>query len=217
MTGPQFERYVAAMLRFSGFLDVKVVGGAGDGGIDILATSPAGVPIACQCKRQNQRVSTKTVRLLLLAVTYTHKGNLPYLVTTATLTKQAREEARAAKVRVIDRRALDMWMADARSQLAAAMTNPVSGTLGSGESARPSVAMPSPANPLRPDLSSLAATAGGKGPRPEVPMLLAQSRPERPEIWLSPPTGHDSSSARRSTAWPKSRWYRTIMGWLIRR
>jgi Restriction endonuclease len=217
MTGPQFEQYVAAMLRFSGFRNVRVIGGAGDGGVDILATNPAGVAIACQCKRQNQRVSTKVVRLLLLAVTYTHKGNLPYLITTATLTKQAGEEARAAKVRVIDRRGLDTWMADARSRLATATTNQPAGTSGSGETARPSVAMSPPAIPLRPDLLSPATTAGDHWPRPDVPMPSVQNRLERPELSLAPPTGRNSSSPPRSTALLKLRWNRTVIGWLIHR
>jgi restriction system protein len=188
MTGPQFEQYIATMLRFSGFQDARVVGGAGDGGVDILATDPTGVPIACQCKRQNQSVSTMIVRLLVVAVTYTHKGNAPYLVTTAKLTKQAQQEARAANVRVIDRRALGMWMAEARNALATATSsaNPAVGNPGSGKAARGAVALPTPANPPRSNTSHPTLTAGGT-PRPLIHLPPTGNRSARPVIRLTPP------------------------------
>src|SRR5690348_10175376 len=37
MSGPEFERYVAALMRRSGFRRVRISGGAGDMGADIIA------------------------------------------------------------------------------------------------------------------------------------------------------------------------------------
>ena len=37
MTGPQFEQWCAALLRRNGFWRVRVLGGSGDQGADIIA------------------------------------------------------------------------------------------------------------------------------------------------------------------------------------
>jgi Restriction endonuclease len=111
MTGAQFERYIAGLLREQGWRDVEVVGGSGDGGADILAESPSGVRTAFQCKRQADNVGVQVVRLLVGSVHYEHAGRAPYLVTTAGLTKDAAALAAGAGVRLIDRPALSRWVA----------------------------------------------------------------------------------------------------------
>jgi restriction system protein len=118
MTGTQFEQYVANLLNLRGYRKVSVVGGAGDGGVDILATDSTGTKIACQCKRQTAAVSVQVIRQLLGSVSHEHRGRIPYIVTTATLTKAAAELALGARVNVIDRVLLASWMTEARTQLA---------------------------------------------------------------------------------------------------
>jgi hypothetical protein len=124
MTGTRFEQYFAELLRHRGYRNVRVVGGAGDGGIDIIATDPGGRPIACQCKRQTANVSVQIVRQLLGSVTHEHRGRMPLLATTATLTKPAADLATRSGVQVVDRPILAGWMAEAREKLAGSGTRP---------------------------------------------------------------------------------------------
>lgn len=189
MTGPQFEKYMADLLKFRGLQDVRVVGGAGDGGIDILARDSTGAQIACQCKRQVANVSVAVVRQLIGSVNHEHRGKVPYLVTTAMLTRPARDLARQAGVHVIDRPLLGTWMAEVRSQLTAAATGtalPAAGNPVSGNTASVPVAMaaPTPANPQQP-----VSPAGSQAPRPVIQLTAPTgSQPSRPVIRLSPPT-----------------------------
>lgn len=154
MTGPQFETYFANVLPLCGFRDVQVVGRAGDGGIDILATDPAGVPVAWQCKRQVARIPVHIVRELIGSVSHEHVGRLPCLVTTSSLTKKAAALARGAHVMVIDRRKLDKLMTDVRLSLSAM----------AAAAASPATRQPAPATPA--------------ADRPRVP--LAHARPASP-------------------------------------
>ena len=154
MTGPQFEAYFAGVLPLCGFRDVQVVGRAGDGGIDIVAIDPAGVPVAWQCKRQVARIPVHIVRELIGSVSHEHVGRLPYLVTTSSLTTKAAALARSAGVMVIDRRKLDKLMTDVRQSLSA---------MGAA-AASPATRQSAPAAPA--------------ADRPRVP--LAQARPASP-------------------------------------
>jgi restriction system protein len=202
MTGPQFERYVADLLRFRGLQDVRVVGGAGDGGIDILAKDSTGAQIACQCKRQMANVSVTVVRQLIGSVNHEHRGRTPYLVTTAMLTRPAQDLARQAGVHVIDRPLLGAWMADVRSQLTGPTTGnalPAAGNPVSGNTA-PGIAMAAPtlANPQQPVSSArsleprpviqLTAPTDSQPPTRVMPTI---AQPPRPVIRLSPPTPGD--------------------------
>lgn len=200
MTGPQFEKYMADLLKFRGFQDVRVVGGAGDGGIDILARDSTGAQIACQCKRQAANVSVAVVRQLIGSVNHEHRGKIPYLVTTAMLTRPARDLARQARVHVVDRPLLGTWMAEIRSQLTAAATGtalPAAGNPASGNTASVPAAMaaPTPANPQQ-----SVSSAGSQAPRPVIQLtaptgsqpptqvMPTGGQPPRPVIRLSPPT-----------------------------
>jgi HJR/Mrr/RecB family endonuclease len=117
MSGPQFEMYFADLLRLRGYRSVRVVGGAGDGGIDILAIAPDGGAVAWQCKRQVANVSVQVVRQLIGSVSFEHHGRTPCLVTTAILTKPAADLARQSGVQVVDRSTLGRLMAEVRQQL----------------------------------------------------------------------------------------------------
>jgi restriction system protein len=122
MTGPQFEQYFADLLRRRGHTNVQVVGGAGDGGVDILGTTLTGRAVAYQCKRQGAKVGVGVVRQLIGSINYEHQGRAGCLVTTAYLTKPAADLARKSGIRIVDRPKLGQLMADARQQLSASAT-----------------------------------------------------------------------------------------------
>ncbi|MBB3603886.1 restriction system protein [Mycolicibacterium sp. BK556] len=60
MTGVEFERYVAAVLRGVGF-DVEITRATGDFGVDLIATRD-GVRTAVQCKRQSRVVNGAAIQ-----------------------------------------------------------------------------------------------------------------------------------------------------------
>ena len=61
MSGEEFERYVAALLRANGFSNVQVTKASGDYGVDILA-SKDGERYAIQYKRYAKNVGVKPVQ-----------------------------------------------------------------------------------------------------------------------------------------------------------
>lgn len=98
----RFEGLVAQLCEQLGWRDVRVVGGSGDGGIDITAARPGlgqhVEPIAVQVKRYNHPVGPRVVRELIGTVA-TGRFVKGLLVTTSDFTPQAREEA-ARDVRI---------------------------------------------------------------------------------------------------------------------
>ena len=115
MGGIAFERYVAGLLRLDGHQDVRVVGGKGDGGVDIVSDSPSGRAMAYQCKRQKDRVPIKVIRELNGSLAHEHCGRSGVLVTSAEITKDAGDLARKSGITVIERTALADWMSRTRS------------------------------------------------------------------------------------------------------
>ena len=117
MDGPEFEQYIATLLRLDGHQDVQVVGGKGDGGVDITSTDPSGRPIAVQCKRQKDRVRVGVIRQLNGSVAHEHPGRYGVVVTNSLLTGDADALARRTGIAVTDRTALAQWMVEARDLL----------------------------------------------------------------------------------------------------
>jgi hypothetical protein len=193
MTGPQFETYFAGVLPLCGFRDIQVVGKAGDGGVDILATDPQGVPVALQCKRQVARIPVHIVRELIGSVSHEHAGRLPYLVTTSSLTKKAAALARSAGVIVIDRRKLDKLMTDVRqalSAMAAAEASPATRQSVPATAAAPAADRPRVPLAHARSASPPPAPAPDPAARPRIPVgpNLRQHSPARPapaRAWIS--------------------------------
>lgn len=98
----RFERLVADLCRKLGWGDVRVVGGTGDGGVDITATRHGpgehNEPVALQVKRYRHPVGPRVVRELIGTVA-TGRFVTGMLVTTSDFTPQARVEA-ARDVRI---------------------------------------------------------------------------------------------------------------------
>jgi restriction system protein len=114
MSGEQFEDYVADLMRMDGYQQVRVIGGANDGGADILAADPSGRLVAVQCKRQSAPVPIGVVRELNGTVGHEHQGRTGLLVTTALLTGPAARLAGQTAITVVDRTELARWMSRAR-------------------------------------------------------------------------------------------------------
>ncbi|MEV7964441.1 restriction endonuclease [Sphaerisporangium sp. NPDC088356] len=109
MSGEQFEHLVAALLRRDGFRKVRVVGKAGDGGVDVLGVAPDGRPFAVQCKRWSGNLGSPHVRNFLGALAHTYSGNTGVLITSSGFTPPATREGQGAGLAMIDRGDLAEW------------------------------------------------------------------------------------------------------------
>ena len=89
-----FERLSQRILREAGFRNVEVLGQSGDGGIDgvgVYRVSLVSFRVFFQCKRYRQAVGPSAVRDFRGAMA--GRGDKGLLITTATFTPSAREEA----------------------------------------------------------------------------------------------------------------------------
>jgi restriction system protein len=113
MTGPQFERFVAALMRRTGFAHVQVSGGAGDLGADITALVPDG-RLVVQCKRfhTGRRVGSSDVQKLAGTARELHGAELAAIVTSSQFTRPAVDVAARLGIALVDREALAAWATD---------------------------------------------------------------------------------------------------------
>ncbi|WP_280428661.1 restriction endonuclease [Nocardia brasiliensis] len=108
----EFEHALAALCRRDGCRDVRVVGGAGDLGADVLARSPEGLRIALQAKRyrNGNKVGSQDVQRFGGTCFTIHQADVAAVVTTArAFTPQARAYAQAAGIALMDARGLAAW------------------------------------------------------------------------------------------------------------
>ncbi|WP_371783603.1 restriction endonuclease [Streptosporangium subroseum] len=115
LTPGQFEQLVAELLRNEGFRGVRVIGGARDGGIDVLGTAPGGIPYAVQCKLYTRPVGPGQVRDFIGALRAAYREHRGVLVTSSVLSKQAHQAASEDGMIVVDRDRLADWMMGAYS------------------------------------------------------------------------------------------------------
>ncbi|GAA3731421.1 restriction system protein [Spinactinospora alkalitolerans] len=109
LTGRAFEHYVAELLRRDGCRRVTVVGGAGDGGIDITGAAPGGRPFVVQCKLHSTPVRPGAVREFQGVLHVTHRGRVGVFVASHGYTSAAR--AAADGILLVDREGLALWAA----------------------------------------------------------------------------------------------------------
>jgi restriction system protein len=110
MSGAEFEQWTARLLRRSGCVDVRVVGGAGDAGADVVAAAPDGRRVVVQCKRYGTRnVGTRAVQLFAGTDRLYHRADVSLLVTTSGFTAEARKVAAAVGIVLVDRALLAEW------------------------------------------------------------------------------------------------------------
>jgi restriction system protein len=107
----RFEELAAELLRRDGFRRVRVVGGAGDRGVDVVGVACDGRPYAVQCKYYTRPVGPGEVRDFVGALqARPYRDHQGVLVTSHSLTAQAECTARDQELVVVDRDRLADWL-----------------------------------------------------------------------------------------------------------
>ena len=112
MSGPQFEQYVARLMRRDGLRRVQVCGGSGDLGADITAYTDDGRKVVVQCKRYAGSVGDPHVQKFNGTARPIHSADIPVLVTTGRPTSKARQLGQRCGIVLIDRDTLAVWATD---------------------------------------------------------------------------------------------------------
>lgn len=110
MTPIEFEHHVASLLTRDGCYDVQVIGGAGDLGADVIATTPDGLRVVAQCKQYAKKpVGSPEVQTFGGTARPVHRAHIACMVTTSRFTQPARDYAASMGIQLIDGRALQAW------------------------------------------------------------------------------------------------------------
>ncbi|KPH97100.1 restriction endonuclease [Actinobacteria bacterium OV450] len=106
-----FEHTVAALCARDGCTSVEVVGGAGDLGADVLATTADGRRVVLQCKHysEDNRVGSQDLQRFGGTCFAVHGADVAVLVTTGSLTAPAAEYAETCGILCVDGEALAAW------------------------------------------------------------------------------------------------------------
>ena len=112
MSGSDFEQLVARLMRRDGFTDVRVAGGRGDLGADVVG-GREGRRVVVQCKRYSAQrtVSSPEMQKFLGTCFHEHDADEAWFVTTTRFSGPARELGERRGVRLVDRQVLAQWMA----------------------------------------------------------------------------------------------------------
>ncbi|WP_370468458.1 restriction endonuclease [Streptacidiphilus sp. P02-A3a] len=113
MTPRQFEHALADLCRRDGCTQVTVVGGAGDLGADVLATTPDGRRMVIQAKRYalTNKVGSPEVQKVGGTYAVVHRAQLAAVVTTSGYTRAAVDYAARAGIRLYGQWELAGWAA----------------------------------------------------------------------------------------------------------
>jgi restriction system protein len=111
MNADEFEKALAFLCERDGCTNVEVVGGAGDLGADVSATTPHGTRLVIQAKRYAQGNQVKGPDLQKFAGTCygIHGADVAAVITTSGFTKQARTLAAQLGIKLYDGEALAAW------------------------------------------------------------------------------------------------------------
>ncbi|MGW2670677.1 restriction endonuclease [Streptomyces sp. NPDC001272] len=106
-----FEHTVAALCARDGCTAVEVVGGAGDLGADVLATTADGRRVVLQCKHyaEDHRVGSQDLQRFGGTCFAVHGADVAVLVTTSSFTAPAAEYADTCGILRVDGEALAAW------------------------------------------------------------------------------------------------------------
>jgi restriction system protein len=107
----QFEHALAFLCERDGCTGVRVVGGAGDLGADVVGITPDGRRLVIQAKRYGPTTKVTGPALQRFGGTCfsVHGANVAVVVTTSTFTRQARDYAHHMGIRLYDADALAGW------------------------------------------------------------------------------------------------------------
>ncbi|WP_457534879.1 restriction endonuclease [Streptomyces filamentosus] len=108
-----FEHTVAALCARDGCSPVEVVGGAGDLGADVIATTPSGLRVVLQCKQygEDHRVGSPDLQRFGGTCYAVHDADVAVLVTTSSFTDPALEYAASCGIVCVDGTELAAWTA----------------------------------------------------------------------------------------------------------
>lgn len=106
-----FEHTIAALCVRDGCTPVEVVGGAGDLGADVIATTPDGLRVVVQCKHyaEDNRVGSQDLQRFGGTCFAVHDADVAIVVTTSQFTAPALEYAAACGIVCVDGEALAAW------------------------------------------------------------------------------------------------------------
>ncbi|TXS28491.1 MULTISPECIES: restriction endonuclease [unclassified Streptomyces] len=106
-----FEEAVAALCRRDGCLDAEVVGGAGDLGADVLATTPDGRRLVVQCKRYtcDNKVGSQDLQRFGGTCYAVHEAEVALVVSTGEFTEPALEYAEQCGIVCVGPDELTAW------------------------------------------------------------------------------------------------------------
>ncbi|MFD3538348.1 restriction endonuclease [Streptomyces sp. NPDC058662] len=106
-----FEHAVAALCARDGCPQVEVVGGAGDLGADVIATTADGLRVVVQCKHygEGNRVGSQDLQRFGGTCFAVHDADVAVVVTTSSFTAPAEEYAAACGIVCVDGEALAAW------------------------------------------------------------------------------------------------------------
>ena len=114
MRGPEFERFMADLLRQKGY-QVEETPLSGDQGVDLVLPDLDGKRVVIQLKRWTGPVGNKAVQVTFAGMAH-YQADEGWVITTSTFTKSARELARSTSVRLIDRDELSDWLEGLREE-----------------------------------------------------------------------------------------------------
>ncbi|MFE5796515.1 restriction endonuclease [Streptomyces sp. NPDC056503] len=108
-----FEHTVAALCARDGCSPVEVVGGAGDLGADVIATTPDGTRVVLQCKQyaEDHRVGSPDLQRFGGTCYAVHEADVAVLVTTSSFTDPALAYAASCGIVCVDGTELATWTA----------------------------------------------------------------------------------------------------------
>ncbi|MFE0582645.1 MULTISPECIES: restriction endonuclease [unclassified Streptomyces] len=106
-----FEHTVAALCARDGCVTVEVVGGAGDLGADVLATTADGRRVVLQCKHyaEGNRVGSQDLQRFGGTCFAVHEADVAVIVTTSSFTAPAVEYADVCRIVRVDGEGLAAW------------------------------------------------------------------------------------------------------------
>ncbi|MFE5325367.1 restriction endonuclease [Embleya sp. NPDC056575] len=112
MSGRQFEHLVADLCLRDGCSRVRVSGGAGDLGADVVGLLPDGRRFVVQCKRLavTSKVGSPDMQRFLGSGRHVHGAHVLIFATTTVFTTPARDLGVAQSVVLIDRDRLGAWL-----------------------------------------------------------------------------------------------------------
>jgi restriction system protein len=100
----EFEEFTRGLLMDHGYRNLRVIGGSGDLGVDILGRDSDGRSTAVQCKRlsPSQRIGSPMIQTFIGMQKIHHRADRGILVTTADFTQAAKKLAADHDIWLID-------------------------------------------------------------------------------------------------------------------